>query len=43
VMLVAGLLLVGWITVWVIDVAYYNRLLRGAVLALLKLETNTKH
>jgi hypothetical protein len=43
VMLVAGLLLVGWITVWVIDVAYYNRLLRGAVLALLKLETNTKY
>jgi hypothetical protein len=41
--LVSGLLLVGWITVWVIDVCYYNRLLRGAVLALLKLETKTKH
>lgn len=40
--LVSVLLLVGWITVWLIDVCYYSRLLRGAVVALLDIEKKTK-
>jgi hypothetical protein len=39
--LVSALLLVGWLTIWIIDVRYYNRLLRGAVEALVNLEAKT--
>jgi hypothetical protein len=35
---VSVLLLTAWVTLWVIDVCYYSRLLRGAVNALLKIE-----
>jgi hypothetical protein len=40
--MVSVLLWFGWITVWLIDVCYYSRLLRGAVVALLDLEKKTK-
>jgi hypothetical protein len=35
---VSLLLLIAWCTLWMIDVCYYSRLLRGAVNALLKVE-----
>jgi hypothetical protein len=35
---VSVLLLIAWCTLWMIDVFYYSRLLRGAVNALLRLE-----
>lgn len=35
---VAVLLFIAWCTLWMIDVCYYSRLLRGAVNALLKIE-----
>jgi hypothetical protein len=35
---VSVLLLIAWCTLWMIDVFYYSRLLRGAVNALLKIE-----
>jgi hypothetical protein len=35
---VSLLLLIAWCTLWMIDVCYYSRLLRGAVNALLKIE-----
>jgi hypothetical protein len=41
--LVSFVLLAAWGTVWVIDVNYYNRLLRGAVSALLNLEAKTEN
>jgi hypothetical protein len=37
----AGLLLF-WLAIWILDFAYYNRLLIGAVLALLELEEHSK-
>jgi hypothetical protein len=36
-----GLLAVFWVAVWVLDLRYYNRLLAGAVDALLTLESNS--
>src|SRR5258708_7784686 len=39
---VSILLLFAWATIWMIDVCYYSRLLRGAVVALLEIEKLTK-
>ena len=39
---VSILLLFAWGTIWMIDVCYYSRLLRGAVVALLEIEKLTK-
>jgi hypothetical protein len=35
------LLLLAWVTLWVIDVCYYSRLVRGAVSALIAIEAKT--
>jgi hypothetical protein len=39
---VALLLFIGWCTLWMIDVCYYSRLLRGAVNALIRLERESE-
>lgn len=39
---VSVLLLVAWVTLWIIDVCYYSRLLRGAVNALLEIEKESE-
>jgi hypothetical protein len=39
---VSVLVLIAWCTLWMIDVCYYSRLLRGAVNALLKIERESE-
>jgi hypothetical protein len=39
---VSVLLVVAWVTLWIIDVCYYSRLLRGAVNALLEIEKESE-
>jgi len=37
------LLLLFWVAVWILDMRYYNRLLHGAVQALLEIEESSMH
>ena len=38
---VFGLLILFWIAIWVLDLSYYNRLLLGAVQALISIEKDS--
>jgi hypothetical protein len=40
--IVFGFLICFWVAIWIIDFLYYNRLLLGAVRAILDLEENSK-
>jgi hypothetical protein len=40
--LLFGGLCLAWIAIWIIDFSYYNRLLTGAVISILKLEEQSK-